>query len=42
MTFYLTPTKSVCMVFKPNADKRFTPKVFIGDNALKFTKEAKY
>ena len=36
------PIKSVCTVFKPKAYKRFTPTVFIGDNALKFTKEAKY
>ena len=36
------PIKSVCTVFKPKAYKRFTPTVFIGDDALKFTKEAKY
>ena len=36
------PIKSVCAVFKPKAYKRFTPTVFIGDDALKFTKEAKY
>ena len=35
------PIKSVCTVFKPKAYKRFTPTVFIGDDALKFTKEAK-
>ena len=34
--------KSVCTVFKPKAYKRFTPTVFIGDDALKFTREAKY
>ena len=36
------PIKSLCTVFKPKAYKRFTPTVFIGDDALKFTKEAKY
>ena len=36
------PIKSVCTVFKPKAYKRFTPKVFIGDDALKFTRETKY
>ena len=36
------PINSVCTVFKPKTYKRFTPKVFIGDDALKFTKEAKY
>ena len=36
------PIKSVCTVFKPKTYKRFTPTVFIGDVALKFTKEAKY
>ena len=36
------PNKSICTVFKPKAYKRFTPTVFIGDDALKFTKEAKY
>ena len=34
--------KSVFTVFKPKAYKRFTPTFFIGDIALKFTKEAKY
>ena len=34
--------KSVCTVFKPKAYKRFTPTVFIFDDALKFTQEAKY
>ena len=29
-------------VFKPKAYKQFTPTVFIGDDALRFTKEAKY
>ena len=33
------PIKSVCTVFKPKAYKRFTPTVFIGDDALKFTKD---
>ena len=36
------PIKSVCTVFQLNVYKRFTPTVFIGDVALKFTKEAKY
>ena len=36
------PIKSVCTVFKSKSYKRFTPTVFIGDDALKFTKEAKY
>ena len=36
------PIKLVCTVFKLKAYKRFTPTVFIGDDALKFTKEAKY
>ena len=36
------PIKSVCTIFKPKAYKRFTPTVIIGDDALKFTKEAKY
>ena len=40
MTF--DPIKSVCTVFKPIAYKRFTPTDFIGDDALTFTKEAKY
>ena len=35
------PMKSVCTVFKPKTYKRFTPTVFIGDDTLKFTKEAK-
>ena len=34
--------KSLCTVFKPKAYERFTPTVFIGDDALKFTREAKY
>ena len=34
--------KSVCTVFKPKAYKQFTPTVFIGNDSLKFTKEAKY
>ena len=34
--------KSVSTVFKPEAYKRFTPTVFIGDDVLKFTKKAKY
>ena len=29
-------------VFKPKAYKPFIPTVFIGDDALKFVKEAKY
>ena len=36
------PIKSICTVFKPKAFKRFIPTVFIGDDPLKFTKEAKY
>ena len=32
----------VCTAFKPKAYKRFTPTVFIGDDALKFNKKAKY
>ena len=36
------PIKSVCIVFKPKAYKRFTPTAFIGDDALKFTKESQY
>ena len=36
------PIKSVCTVFKPNAYKRFTSTDFIGDDALKFAKKAKY
>ena len=36
------PVKSVYTFFKLKAYKRFTPTVFIGDDALKFTTEAKY
>ena len=34
--------KSVFTVLNPKAYKRFTPTFFFGDDALKFTKEAKY
>ena len=42
MTFYLTLLNQDVRFFKPKAYKRFTPTVFISDDALKFTKEAKY
>ena len=42
MTFYLTLLNQYVRFFKPKAYKRFIPTVFIGDDALKFTKEAKY
>ena len=38
----LTLLNQYNIVFKPKAYKRFTLTVFIGDDALKFTKEAKY
>ena len=42
MTFYLTLLNQLITVFKTKAYKQFTPTVFIGDDALKFIKEAKY
>ena len=36
------PIKSVCTVFKPKAYKLYLLTVFIGSDALKFTKESKY
>ena len=36
------PIKSVCTVFKPKSYKLYLPTVFIGSDALKFTKESKY
>ena len=34
--------KSVCTVFKPKAYKLYLPKVFIGSDPIKFSKESKY
>ena len=42
MTFYLNILNQYLPFFIPKAYKRFTPTVFIGSDALKFTKEAKY